>query len=65
MDIYDQITKNFGEKMGLTVACRALQRIKEVLEDESLDDADCFWKIEAVVETLEQVGSDGGNRHDF
>lgn len=44
---------------------RALKRIKEILADDSLEDADCFAKIEEIVCALESVGSHGGNRHDF
>ncbi len=43
----------------------ALCKIKEIIADESLDDPACFHKIEAIVTALENVGSDGGFRHDF
>lgn len=43
----------------------ALCRIKEILEDETLDDPQCFQKIEEIVCVLENLGSDGGLRHDF
>jgi len=43
----------------------ALQKIKEIIHDETLDDADCFQKIEAVIQVLESAGSGGGFRHDF
>lgn len=44
---------------------QALERIKKILEDGSLEDAECFQKIEAIVAVFETLGSDGGNRHDF
>ncbi len=44
---------------------KALKHIKELIEDEKLNDADCFRKIEEVVRLLESMGSDGGSRHDF
>ena len=44
---------------------RALKKIKQIIEDESLDDSECFRKIEAVICVLEDVGSDGGSRHDW
>ena len=44
---------------------KALQKIKAIIEDDSLEDSECFMKIEAIVCLLEQLGSDGGNRHDF
>lgn len=44
---------------------RALEEIKAVLEDDSLDDPDCFIKIEKIVQIFESLGSDCGTRHDF
>ena len=44
---------------------RALQEIKAVIEDESLEDDACFWKIEKIVRLFEKMGSNGGFRHDF
>lgn len=43
----------------------ALKEIKAVLDNDSLDDAECFWKIESIVRIFEKYGSDGGSRHDF
>jgi len=40
----------------------ALQKIKAVIEDDSLSDFDCVEKIVCV---FEEIGSGGGNRHDF
>ena len=44
---------------------QTLQKIKAIIEDDSLDDPDCFWKIEKIVNAFEDIGSTGGNRHDF
>lgn len=44
---------------------QALKRIKAVLEDDLLDDQECFQKIEEIVCIFEEIGSSGGNRHDF
>ena len=45
------------------IACyRALQKIKTVIENDSLSDFEC---IEEIVRILETIGSNGGNRHDF
>jgi len=44
---------------------QALQEIKAIIEDDSLTDSECYLKIEAIVCLLEELGSDGGNRHDF
>ena len=44
---------------------KALQKIKAIIEDDGLEDKECFLKIEEIVQALEQIGSDGGTRHDF
>ncbi len=44
---------------------QALQKIKEILEDDTLSDKECFWKIEEIVTVFERMGSGAGNRHDF
>ena len=44
---------------------QALQRIKEIVQDDSLADDACFMKIEEIVCALEEIGSNGGSRHDF
>ncbi len=42
-----------------------LQKIKTIIEDDSLEDKECFMKIEKIICLFEELGSDGGNRHDF
>ena len=44
---------------------QALQRIKSIIHDDSLNDSECFMKIEAIICVLEEIGSSGGIRHDF
>ncbi|MBR5022527.1 MAG: hypothetical protein IKY18_04940 [Oscillospiraceae bacterium] len=44
---------------------QALQKIKAIIQDDSLTDKECFMKIEEIVCVLESAGSDGGFRHDF
>lgn len=44
---------------------KALQKIKAIIEDDRLDDKECFHKIEEIVCLFEAIGSSGGNRHDF
>lgn len=46
-------------------SCRALQEIREVLRDGRLEDPECFRRIEQIVTVYEDLGSDGGGRHDF
>lgn len=43
----------------------ALKRIKAVIEDDNLDDRDCFSRIERIIGEFEEIGSDGATRHDF
>ena len=40
-------------------------KIKAIIQDDSLEDKECVNKIEKIVCTLEEIGSSGGNRHDF
>ena len=42
-----------------------LGRIREILADDSLDDPECFQRIEKIVCELESIGVDCGTRHDF
>ncbi len=44
---------------------KALQRIKEILGEGALNDAECFERIEEIVYVFEQIGSTGDSRHDF
>ena len=44
---------------------QAIQKIKAILDDETLDDPECFHRIEKIVCVLEELGSNGGSRHDF
>lgn len=44
---------------------RALERIREIVADESLGDEACFRQVEQIVLALEEAGTDGGARHDF
>lgn len=48
-----------------SVSYRALEKIKEIIEDEQLGDKECFEKIEKIVQLFESIGSSGGTRHDF
>ena len=44
---------------------QTLQKIKDIIDDDSLADTECFMKIEEIVCALEEIGSNGGSRHDF
>ncbi len=47
------------------VCYRTLKKIKSVLEDSTLDDTECFEKIEQIMEIFEDIGSRISQRHDF
>ena len=42
-----------------------LERIRQILADDTLDDPECFQRIEEIVSLLESNGIDCGTRHDF
>ena len=44
---------------------QALAEIRAVLNDETLEDPECFQRIEQIVGIYEELGLGGGSRHDF
>lgn len=46
-------------------ACQALQKIRDVMEDDRFDDAACFMKIEEIFRIFEETGCSVGARHDY
>lgn len=71
-DILEELAAIIIEKLRVDPAelielasYRALQRIQAAVRDDSLNDAECFHKIEKIISALEAVGSDGGGRHEF
>ena len=53
-------------KSLLESACYiALDKIKKIIQNNSLKDDECFFKIEEIICILEDLGSNGGSRHDF
>lgn len=44
---------------------QALRIIKDILEDDSLSDPECFMKIEEIVSLYEKIGNGLDGRHDF
>ena len=44
---------------------QAIQKIQAILADDTLDDPECFYRIEKIICVLEEIGSNGGSRHDF
>ena len=56
-----QETMDFVEKRCFVL----LERIRQILADDTLDDPECFQRIEEIVSLLESNGIDCGPRHDF
>lgn len=56
--------KTMAEALMKDAACRALEDIRRVLDDDRLDDPNCFQRIEEIVKIYEEMGSNGGSRHD-
>lgn len=53
------------ESKMIEIACyKALKNIRDIIRDDNLNDADCYLKIEYVIQEFEKIGSNGGNRHD-
>lgn len=52
-------------KLMEQICYQTLERIKGILEDDTLEDPECFERIERIVEEFEAIGSTGGSRHDF
>lgn len=66
-----ELALSYLEKQGLSVAEEAESRavtliaqIQTILNDETLDDPDCFHRIEAIVELFHGAGL-STTRHDF
>ncbi|MBE6530625.1 MAG: hypothetical protein E7679_00845 [Ruminococcaceae bacterium] len=61
-----RISKSLKLEELLEKECyKALKKIKEIIEDDSLSDKECFMQIEEIVCVFERLGSGGGGRHDF
>ena len=70
--IVNIVKEHRGDITGLNIESlfekecyKALKRIKTILEDDRLEDKECFEKIESIVCLFEEMGSGCGTRHDF
>ena len=52
------------DKVVETECYKALRAIRAILDNDDLDDCECYRRIEMVVCLFEEIGSNGGNRHD-
>lgn len=53
------------EEMMEMKCYQALQEIKRILEDDELNDEECFESIEKIIAVFEKLGSGIHERHDF
>ena len=53
------------ERLLLHRCVQALRDIREVLDDDTLNDPECFRHIEKIVEIYEALDVGTGSRHDF
>ena len=60
-----QDDQDFYRCLGSDAPSRALRHIQKILADDTLDDPECFHRIEAIVSLLEDMGLSCGGRHDF
>lgn len=72
MELYEEIIKSsivlpeiHAEEIVEKKCYQALQEIQRIICDESLNDRECFKKIEQIICVFEALGSHGGTRHDF
>lgn len=54
-----------AERIVQMTCYQALEKIKAVIQDDTLEDEECFQRIEEIVCIFEKMGSGGGGRHDF
>ena len=62
---FPELTNTDVTKIVELECYKALRKIKAILENDALADSECFQQIEEIVCTFEELGSDGGSRHDF
>ena len=60
-----QDEQDFYRCLSSDAASRALRNIQKILADDTLDDPECFHRIEAIVSLLEDMGLSCGGRYDF
>lgn len=81
MDLYKEILIKILEKENIEIyfpnlintpveiveseCYKILKKIKEIIEDDTLEDKECFMRIERIVNLFEEMGSGCGTRHDF
>lgn len=62
--IFPQLKLNAEEIVQLE-CYQVLCRIQQIVCDDTLEDRECFERIERIICALEEIGGNGGSRHDF
>ena len=62
--IYPNLTLSPKELVEMT-CYQALEKIRDIIADDSLDDPECFMKIDEIVRLLWEMGGGYCSRHDF
>jgi len=57
--------KEYSDTAVEMICYETLKKIKVILEDDNLNDKECFIKIEEIICLFEDIGSGCGERHDF
>ncbi len=76
MELWEELLDDLSDEEmlgGVSAICdllkskcyKLLEEIKEILNDDALDDVSCFMRTRKIVRAYESVGSNGGTRHDF
>ena len=62
--VFPNIKKDFSELVEMK-CYEILKKIQAIIRDDSLDDEDCFMRIEKIICLFEENGCRCGIRHDF
>ena len=57
--------KSFFEDGVCAMSYRMLKDIQDIIRNESLNDLECFAKIEEIICVFEKYGVDAGYRHEY
>ena len=61
----ENLTSELLTELAQDLCFQTVREIQQVLADESLNDTDCFLKIEKIVAVFEKNGLLACGRHDF
>lgn len=62
--VYPNLTP--GPKELVEMTCyQTLEKIRDIIADDSLDDPECFMKIDKIVRLFWEMGGGYCSRHDF